>query len=379
MPDLKQIVTKLTPLADVFAMLNDLAKPVPAQPVAVGDAADGVLADDVRTVTRPKHATALTDGWAVAAIDVADASSYAPIALSAVPPRVETGDDMPQGADAVLPPDAIVLRGASAEVSAEACAETVASAAPGEGVLAPGGDSDAAKPLYRAGQALRSSDLAVLAAADVSNVSLRVPRVVIVAAREDLRLVPAAQFVMRDCAARGGRPQLRNGVDIDDAFKVTDADLVVIVGGTGSGTRDGSVIALAQAGRVACHGVGIAPGETAALGAVAGRPVLILPGRLDAALGAWLLVGRPLFDRLSGRAGTAVTAHGRLTRKIASTVGLCELVPVRHADGTEGEVEPLAGKVLPLSVLARATGYVVVPADSEGYAAGSEVAVHGWP
>ena len=52
------------------------------------------------------------------------------------------------------------------------------------------------------------------------------------------------------------------------------------------------------------------------------------------------------------------------------------MVPVRQSGG---EAEPVGGKVLPLSLLARATGYVVVPADSEGYAAGSDVAVHAWP
>jgi molybdopterin molybdotransferase len=72
----------------------------------------------------------------------------------------------------------------------------------------------------------------------------------------------------------------------------------------------------------------------------------------------------------------APAMRGRLTRKIASTVGLCDVVPVRLEGG---DAEPLAGRILPLSVLARATGYVVVPADSEGYAAGSDVAVHRWP
>jgi molybdopterin biosynthesis enzyme len=112
------------------------------------------------------------------------------------------------------------------------------------------------------------------------------------------------------------------------------------------------------------------------VGEAHGKPVLVVPGRLDAALAAWLLVGRHLLGRLAGVAEVGPAARGRLTRKIASTVGLCDVVPVRQQGG---EAEPLGGKVLPLSLLARATGYVVVPADSEGYAAGSDVAVHAWP
>jgi molybdopterin biosynthesis enzyme len=368
MPEPKQLITKLTPLADVFAMLNETAKHVAPRDIAVADAMGCVLAADVKAAARPARAMALTDGWAIAASDVADAGGYAPVPLANSPPRVETGDDMPADTDAVLPPDAVVMRGASAEA--------VAAVAAGEGVLAAGGDVDGTKPLYVAGHRLRTADLAVLAAANVSTVSVRAPRVAIVMAREDLRLVPAAQFIARDCAAQGGVAQMRNGADIADVLAANDAEAIVIVGGTGSGARDNSVIALAAAGRVACHGVGIAPGETAALGEVKGKPVLIVPGRLDAALAAWLLIGRHLLDRLTGGMAAAPAMRGRLTRKIASTVGLCDVVPVRLEGG---DAEPLAGRILPLSVLARATGYVVVPADSEGYAAGSDVAVHRWP
>lgn len=368
MPDSKQLITKLTPLADVFAMLNETAKPAAPRDLAAADALGCVLAVDVIAAARPARAVALVDGWAVAASDVADAGGYAPVPLAKIPPRVETGDDIPPGADAVLPLDAVVVRGANAEA--------VAAVAAGEGVIAAGGDVDGAKPLYVAGHRLRAADLAVLAAADISTVSVRAPRVAIVTAREDLRLVPAAQFIARDCAAQGGAAQLRNGADIADVLATNDADAIVIVGGTGSGARDDSVTTLAQAGRVACHGIGISPGETSAVGDTKGRPVLIVPGRLDAALAAWLTLGRHLMGRLTGAGETVPAAHGRLTRKITSTVGLCDVVPVRQEGG---DVEPLAGKVLPLSVLARATGYVVVPADSEGYAAGSDVAVHRWP
>jgi molybdopterin biosynthesis enzyme len=65
-----------------------------------------------------------------------------------------------------------------------------------------------------------------------------------------------------------------------------------------------------------------------------------------------------------------------LARKVASTVGLAEVVPVRRKGE---EVEPLATKYLPLSSLARSDGWILVPADSEGYAAGARVQVRPWP
>jgi molybdopterin biosynthesis enzyme len=103
--------------------------------------------------------------------------------------------------------------------------------------------------------------------------------------------------------------------------------------------------------------------------------VLVVPGRLDAALAVWMVVGRALLRGLAGGADEDVTMVLPLTRKIASTVGLAEVVPVRRRGH---EAEPLAGGFLPLKALARADGFVLVPADSEGYPAGAAVAVRLW-
>ena len=65
-----------------------------------------------------------------------------------------------------------------------------------------------------------------------------------------------------------------------------------------------------------------------------------------------------------------------LARKVTSTVGLAEIVPVRR---NGGQAEPMAVKYLPFSSLARSDGWILVPADSEGYSAGSAVALRPWP
>jgi molybdopterin biosynthesis enzyme len=133
---------------------------------------------------------------------------------------------------------------------------------------------------------------------------------------------------------------------------------------------------LARAGRVVFHGIGLTPGETAALGFVGTRPVLLLPGRLDAAFAVWLVIGRQLLARLAGCREQEPTVTAILSRKVASNVGLAEFVPVRRNDDV---VEPLAIKYLPLFALARADGWILVPAESEGYPAGAKVAVRSWP
>ena len=158
--------------------------------------------------------------------------------------------------------------------------------------------------------------------------------------------------------------------------RAENADGIIVIGGTGSGRNDTSVQTLAREGELSVHGIALTPGETAALGFVGSRPALLLPGRLDAALAVWLVVGRRLLARLSGGDDGELTATATLARKVASPVGLAEFVPVRRSGDM---AEPLAAKYLPFSALSRADGWILVPADSEGYPEGATVAVRPWP
>jgi molybdopterin biosynthesis enzyme len=363
-----QRISRLTPLKDVLAALDALAKPVAPRQADVDDAIGQVLAADVTAKLLPPRAAALRDGWAVSAEELADAGGYAPVQLTKKPARVEIGDEMPAGTDAVAPDDAIVMRGD--------VAEAVSAVTLGEDVSPAGSETEPSKPLRKSGERLRNVDAAVLAAVGIAQLSVRAPRVLIVAAREDLRLMPPVRMIARDCAARGGIPVLRNGAELDGALHARDCDAIVIVGGTGIGARDASVTTLARLGKVAVHGIGLTPGETAAVGDAGGRPVLIVPGRLDGALANWLLLGRPMLARLAGHNEPEEAAKAALSRKVTSTVGLAELVPVRH-DGASAE--PLATRHLPLWVLASANGWLLVPPDSEGYPAGAQVTIHTWP
>lgn len=368
MSDEQQHIAKLTPLHEALAALDTLVRVVKPREIDARDALGAVVAADVVAGPLPVRAMALRDGFAVQAADLDGAGGYAPIPLSSVPPSVEAGDELPQGMDAVVAPAAVVVAGGHAEA--------VAPVAPGEGVIPARSESDPARPLREAGERIRVADIAVLAAAGVGRVSVRQPCLQVAAAREDLRLAPALDFVMRDCAARGCRAQRRNGRDVDDVLLVPEADAVVIVGGSGVGSRDRSVHTLASKGQVVIHGIGLMPGETAAIGHVDNRPVVVVPGQLDAAMAVWLTLGRRLLGRLAGLTEPEPASVRTLTRKVTSLVGFAEIVPV-HCSGDTAE--PLARQHWPLWALARANGWLLVPAGSEGYAAGSAVAINEWP
>ena len=365
-----QTITRLTPLAEVLAAVDSDVQPVTPRTLDVTAAAGRVLAADAVAPARPSAALALQDGWALAADDTLGAGGYAPVLLMHSPQRVEAGQPMPVGTDSVAPFDAVkVMQGR---------AEALVTVNPGDGVLPAGGDSDPGIPLRQAGERLRITDLAALACAGLARVNVREPRLSIVAVRADRIIAAAASVVARDIERQGGTARIDDSGTLDRALRNNNSNAVVIIGGTGSGRNDASAQTLARAGRLAVHGMALTPGETAALGFVGPRPVLLLPGRLDAALSVWLVVGRRMLERLAASKMKENEPAETLTlaRKVASTVGLAEVVPVRRKDDT---AKPLAMKYLPLSALARSDGWILVPADSEGYAAGAPVQVRPWP
>jgi molybdopterin biosynthesis enzyme len=366
-----QRITRLTPLADALAAVDVLVRPVEPRDTDVGKAVGRILAADaIAAGARPATALALRDGWAVKSEETMEAGSYVPTVLSLPPVRLETGDILPAGGDAVAVMDAVVFRGENAEA--------VASAAPGEGVLPKGADVEAGKPLRRAGECLRPIDAAVLEAAGISRVSIREPRIRLVRARAGNVVLDACYgWVARSIEADGGvttpdRDTEQSAHHLETALHHEGSDAVVILGGTGNGRSDISVSTLAKTGRLEFHGVGLIPGETAAFGFAGARPVLLLPGRIDAALAVWLVIGRCWLRRLTACGDDEQTTSGELARKITATVGMAEVIPVRRYNG---KVEPLAGGYLSFSALARADGWVLIPAESEGFPAGARVAV----
>jgi hypothetical protein len=165
-----QRIARLTPLCDVLALIESGVGSVATRKCALPDAEGATLVEDI-VVERPARATALRDGFAVVAADLVDAGSYSPVPFASMPYRVDVGDTLPEGTDAVALLDGVASRGKSAEA--------IAPVTPGEGVLLAGGDASCRVPLRRAGERLRQLDIAALAVVGISEVIIRSPRIVI--------------------------------------------------------------------------------------------------------------------------------------------------------------------------------------------------------
>jgi len=161
----------------------------------------------------------------------------------------------------------------------------------------------------------------------------------------------------------------RDASSVAKALGPDGCDLLITIGGSGVGRSDAAVAALAERGEVIVHGIALQPGRTSAIGRIGKTPVIALPGAPDQALAAWWALALPALDRLSGRLPRQPVTRP-LARKIASTVGIAEIV-LLEIDGDAWM--PLAAGEMPIETIARADAWRVIRGGSEGYAAGTLV------
>jgi len=296
---------------------------------------------------------------------------------------------MPQGCDAVLPAEWVD----SAEAASNDALSVVAVAAvsPGKHVGRRGEDVTQGTALLQLGRLLRPQDLGVLSSIGVEQVHVyRRPRVRLVITGSEL--LPAGSRPHGHCIVDANGPMLaalveRDGGLVDFPSLVpdehdaildslyTDADVVIVSGGSSVGVEDLAPMLLATHGELAVHGIAMRPSSPTGFGRLEHRLVFLLPGNPVSCLCAYdFFAGRAI--RALGGLSKAWPYHSiiaKLARKISSPIGRLDYARVRLVDG---DVEPIAvsGASI-LSSTTRADGFVIVPADSEGFAPGSEVEV----
>ncbi|HLN07731.1 MAG TPA: hypothetical protein VK281_02010, partial [Xanthobacteraceae bacterium] len=106
-----QRITRLTPLSAILALIDSRVGAVTPQKSAIAVALGSTLAEDVVASPRPLVSIALRDGFAVEAGAIADAGPYSPVPFASKPQRVDVGEPLPSGTDAVAPFDAVNARG----------------------------------------------------------------------------------------------------------------------------------------------------------------------------------------------------------------------------------------------------------------------------
>lgn len=377
-------------VSEVIEWVDRYSKIQDAESIALGSAVGRILAAPlVSPSDGPPADTAASDGYALRSCETVGAGSYNPLPFCLQDSRVAlrpfsaalvtSGTPLPMGADAVAPFDL-----------AQAGPETmnlIGSVARGEGISVKGQEVRMGTALIETSRPLRASDIGLISSFGIKRVSvLRRPLVrLILAGRKHAlgqKLADANGPMLRAHVVRDGGSieSCKYGIKDRDALAEwmarPGADLVLVCGLTGVGPDDEAPLALAASGSLSIHGIAVRPGGSAAMGSVGQTPVVLLPGNpLDCLCVYELFAGR-LVRNLSGRSPWLPyrVRQAKLRRKIVSSVGTVELCRVLLI---ENDVIPLGtADAGGLASVARADGFILIPATLEGYAPGATVDVY---
>ncbi len=376
---------------------------LPAEAVDLGSATGRILAEDVVSdVDVPTFRRAMMDGFAVHAADTLGATSYNPLKLEIVGEvlpgsayagevrrgqavRIMTGAPLPHGADAVLP----------AEKSSSTNKELVITGevVPGRHVGNVGEDIQRHDAVLPKGRWLRPQDLGVLSSIGRGMISVvRRPRVRLVVTGDELccagtlpqaqQTVDANSPMLLALIARDHGETLFEGITPDRpetiraAIEDPSCDVVIVSGGSSVGQEDHAPKILAEMGELAIHGIAMRPSSPTGMGRIGKRLVFLLPGNPVSCLCAYDFFAGRAIRMLGGREADWPYALrvAQLARKISSVVGRPDYARVSIVGGP---VEPIAiAGASVLSSTTRADGFIVIPADSEGYPPGADVEVY---
>ena len=389
-------------VAELQAWIDDHVDALGGETVPLAFATGRVLSEPVTAGSdRPPGPLAALDGWAVPSAATIGASPYNPLLL----PRNDAaagqtgaqllarGTALPPGTDAVLPfwlatPMPLGL-------------EVVEAVAVGGGVIARAQECAAGARVIEAGRRLGPIASAALTALGIETASVvRKPRVTILPVPSERAhgwdgAVSAVGLVTALLARDGAEPvriTLGSGKrhELAVALRAPAVDLALVLGGCGSAADDEAPLALADAGELLAHGLALRPGGTAGLGRVGRCPVALLPPDPLGAFAAYELVAGRIARRLAGLAGPPPYARCRmpLAGKVVSEPGTLDLVLLETVGRAAFPLPPEDAGDWPR--LARATGFILVAPEHEGYADGPEIEVRflgaapswvaaGWP
>jgi putative molybdopterin biosynthesis protein len=393
-----------TPLAEARALLLRELSPLAAETVATDEAAGRTTAAAVAARhPAPHYRASAMDGIALRSADTWPAADAAVVLWESEdgsgerPCRpIDTGGLLPDWADAVVRIEDVRAVDAAAGGGRRGW-ELRAVVPPGNDIRRAGEDIDAGVTVVPAGHVLDAWDIGALLAAGVYAVDVvRRPRVAIVATGSEIVEPPTPagpgqviEYNSRMLAVRlreWGAEPVRAGVLADDADAIeaglrraaSDGDLVAVIAGSSVGRKDFTIDVLSGRGRLLVHGIDVMPGKPAAVAMLEDTAVVGIPGYPVSAIVTAEQLLRPAVYRLLGAAEPpALCCRATVTRRIVSRLGVEEFRRValcRHEDG-RSVVAPLPRGASAVSTVARAHGWLRIPATSEGIDAGAEVDV----
>ncbi|MBL8099012.1 MAG: molybdopterin biosynthesis protein [Anaerolineales bacterium] len=378
-------------------------------------------------ISSPHYHASAMDGFAVRAEDTVGAQPSTPIHLrilnsqfpipnSLIAQYVDTGDPLPDWANAVIPIENVESLDENNQITnairKPSSIRIRASVTPWIHVRPLGEDIVATQLVLPAGHILRPVDLGAIAASGHQSIKVsRKPKVAILPTGSELvpigsklksgDILEYNSLVLASQIKQMGGEATRYPIIKDDfdliCEKVLEAsqthDLILLNAGSSAGAEDFSAKVVEKLGQVLVHGVAVRPGHPVILGMVKKGignrnsettpisqfpiPIIGVPGYpVSASLTVDIFVEPILAKWLGRKQNELQTEEAILTRKIVSPAGDDDFV--RVAVGKVGDkllAAPLSRGAGVITSLVQADGLALIPSGTQGIDAGEKIQV----
>ncbi|MEM3444537.1 MAG: molybdopterin molybdotransferase MoeA [Thermoplasmata archaeon] len=375
-------------------------KPVDrVEEIEISKAFSRVAAVDVPArIDVPPFDRAAMDGYALIAEDTVSAKAIEPVVLRKIGEvhagdaagfhvvpgtcvQIATGAVMPPGSDAVVMVEHTEMEGNLVKIYTPV--------RKGENVTRAGEDIKRGQIVVHQGEVLTPGKIGALAAIGQATVKVyERPRVAIIPTGNEIqrpgeplregRIYDVNTYTLAGLVEfAGALPVIYPVVPDEEAelkkslARALENDVVVFAGGSSVGERD-LLAKVLENGELLFHGIAVKPGKPTLCAKVNGKIVLGMPGYPTSCLTNAYALLLPAIGKLSRREIKLQRMKARLGRRVASTIGRLQFLPVRLENGVAVPAFKESGAITSMSL---AQGYIEIPENVEVVEKGEEVEV----
>jgi len=356
------------------------------------------------------------DGFAVLYEDIKGASNLKPVTLkvindiklgnSKVEPlkssyaaRIPTGGYLPKNSDTVIPVEYVKFNIIDRSVK-------IFSEFPKGSFISPAGkDISKNKLLFKKGHLIRTQDIALLHLISIKKLNIfKKPKVAIIPTGSELTnnirnvthgkiLNTNGQIISTLVEASGGIP-VDLGITSDNIkniqnkikYAISQTDIILTIGGSSVGHKDllaESINSMGKPGIIA-EGIKLDRGRVTKIAVLKSKPIVILPGPIQGAVNAFIVLAMPLIRSLIGLSynnkaiiNAQITDNWNARKKFQNFVKILYVhLSISKPNNNIINAEPITGETSNITVMTRANGYVIVPEKITSIEKGNDIQVN---
>ena len=334
--------------------------------------------------SNPPFLCSAMDGYATSFTRTLEADLANPIFLSfdSDASRVNTGDPLPRGTDAVIMVEEVEQSDTGISIRKPAYLW--------QNVRMIGEDIIEGDMLVPGNYRIRTLDTGMFLSAGVTHVHVRrKPSVLIIPTGKELidiyanpshdpgasGLIDFNSYLLANMAEEIGFRAERSKIIVTKAELSSivrqasgEYDVIIVNAGSSAGTEDFTEGIIRELGTLIFHGVSMMPGKPTLFGVVNGKPVFGIPGYPVSAVTSFKVFFEPLYEKLMATTLNREFVPCVTPYKIPSRIGIEEILRVNLIDkGDRYYAFPLPRGASIYSSLANADGLIRVPENIEGF------------